>query len=476
MFLTILTYELKLLARSKWLLMLFSIILLFVAFASFNGAKNTEKRLADIAVVKQEFLDKDQAMVATLQKIEAGEKLAIPYWKLPSEPMTIGNSYPRLAIMQPEALSFIATGQSDMYTHFKSPRIYGNTFALDYAEMINPVQLLFGNFDLAFVIIYILPLLIIAFTYNILSKEKELGTLRLLSSQPISVFRWLLQKVGIRFVIFNTLTSLIIWIAIAIGSIKDAPNATSLFGLFLLITGYQLFWFVLSFMIGIKINNSSKNALTLIGCWLLLVLVIPATINQIGNTLYPTPSRLNMINEIRLIKKENEKKQDKIMDSYLRNHPELAQGAGQEQFGFWHNYFASEKVLEEKTKPLLARYNSQLKKQQTLQRTFQFLSPALLMQQSLNKVAASSEMHYNDFKTQVNEFSLTWRNYLVPMLFNQEKFTLKNYRELPEFNYRNRVAHPIWQDVLVLLLINGIVLLVFGDRSLWKQNSKTFLE
>ena len=62
------------------------------------------------------------------------------------------------------------------------------------------------------------------------------------------------------------------------------------------------------------------------------------------------------------------------------------------------------------------------------------------------------------------------------MLFNQEKFTLKNYRELPEFNYRNRVAHFIWQDVLVLLLINGIVLLVFGDRSLWKQNSKTFLE
>ncbi len=71
-------------------------------------------------------MDKDQAMVATLQKIEAGEKLAIPYWKLPSEPMTIGNRYPRLAIMQPEALSFIATGQSDMYTHFKSPRIYGN--------------------------------------------------------------------------------------------------------------------------------------------------------------------------------------------------------------------------------------------------------------------------------------------------------------------------------------------------------------
>lgn len=43
-------------------------------------------------------------------------------------------------------------------------------------------------------------------------------------------------------------------------------------------------------------------------------------------------------------------------------------------------------------------------------------------------------------------------------------------------NGAGKSTHPIWQDVLVLLLINGIVLLVFGDRSLWKQNSETFLE
>jgi len=54
-----------------------------------------------------------------------------------------------------------------------------------------------------------------------------------------------------------------------------------------------------TYIVNIKINDSSKNAITLIGFWLLLVLVIPATLNQIGNTLYPTPSRLKMINEIR---------------------------------------------------------------------------------------------------------------------------------------------------------------------------------
>ena len=71
-----------------------------------------------------------------------------------------------------------------------------------------------------------------------------------------------------------------------------------------------------------------------------------------------------MINEIRLIKKENEQKQNEIMNDYLRNHPELAEGSDKEKFGFWHNYFASEKVMEEKTKPLLDEYDSQLQKQQ----------------------------------------------------------------------------------------------------------------
>ena len=41
------------------------------------------------------------------------------------------------------------------------------------------------------------------------------------------------------------------------------------------------------------------------------------------------------------------------MDAYLRDHPELAKGNGKQNFGFWHKYFASEKIMEEKTKPLL---------------------------------------------------------------------------------------------------------------------------
>ena len=451
-----------------------SMVLLF-AFATFNGKKNVYKRLNDITRVQEELQKKDSIMLSKLAKIEKGEKVEGPYWQLPSEPMTIGYRHPRLAIMQPETFSFIATGQSDMYTHFKSPTVYGNNFALDYSEMVNPVQLLFGNFDMAFVIIYILPLLIITFTFNILSKEKELGTLRLLSAQPISTMKWLLQKMSIRYLIFTTIALLILLISIIFFSSEAFKDTSNLVHLLLLIAGYNLFWFVLAYIINIKINNSSKNALTLIGLWLLIVLVLPATINQIGNSLYPTPSRLKMINDIRLIKKENEEKQNETMSEYLRNHPEMVQGSDKEKFGFWHNYFASEKVMEEKTKPLLAEYDLQLKKQQKLIDLFEFLLPAILMQQSLNKIAGTSEKHYNDYKKQVYAFSDEWKNYFVPMLFKQQKFAIENYQELPKFNYKNRIKNDVWLSIAVLMLISAIVFFQFAGRSLRSKSAQKFL-
>ena len=113
-----LSYEIKLLRRSNWLIILSVSLLLLFVFAIYNGNKNVEKRLYDISVVQEKLHEEDSEMLATLKKIEAGEETNISSRMLPSEPMNIGYRYPRLAIMQPETLSFLATGQSDMYTQF----------------------------------------------------------------------------------------------------------------------------------------------------------------------------------------------------------------------------------------------------------------------------------------------------------------------------------------------------------------------
>ncbi len=467
--------EIKLLLRSKWILVLCMSLIAILCFATFNGTKNVSKRQLDIEKVQVDQFQKDSIMLATLVKIESGEKVDLPSWRLPSEPMTIADRYPRLAVMNPGSLSFIATGQSDMYTHFKSPSVYGNNFALDFAELVNPVQLLFGNFDLSFVIIYIFPLLIIAFSFNLVSKEKDLGTLRLISAQPISVLNWLLQKAAIRYLIFTVLSLIILLGVLAVFAPSSLEKPLDLFGVFLVISVYNLFWFVMAVIVSVKVNDSSKNALTLIGLWLLLVLVLPATINQVGSSLYPVPSRLKMINEIRLIKRENEENQNKIMSEYLRAHPELAAAEEGQNFGFWQNYFASEQAMQEKIAPLIQEYEVQLQKQQDLIGLFKFLSPAIVMQQSLNTISETSEKHYNDFKKQVSEFSEVWRDYFVPMLFNEEKFKSEYFRELPEFKYQNRIESDLISNIFILLSVTVLLYVVFMWPFLKKRSLNSLL-
>ena len=157
------------------------------------------------------------------------------------------------------------------------------------------------------------------------------------------------------------------------------------------------------------------------------------------------------------------------MGEYLRNHPEFAQGNSEEKFGFWHRYLASEKMMEEKTKPLINQFDTQLKKQQKLITLFEFISPVVMMQQSMNRIAGTSELHYNDFKKQVFEFSNKWRNYLVPMLFKQQKFTTKNYKELPVFRYQNRVEVKLGLSVMVITVMSITVFFGFEIASIRKM-------
>lgn len=54
------------------------------------------------------------------------------------------------------------------------------------AQLANPVKQLPGHLDLAFVVIYLLPLLCVGLCYNALAREKEVGTYALLRLYGLS--------------------------------------------------------------------------------------------------------------------------------------------------------------------------------------------------------------------------------------------------------------------------------------------------
>ncbi|CAM1360909.1 conserved protein of unknown function [Tenacibaculum soleae] len=92
-------YELKILLRNKWLLLLFFTILTIILFAGYNGKVKVNKRIADIEAINNSVKKKDQKMLQVLDSIEKGHKTSNNSWAAPTRPMHIGYSFPRVVAM-----------------------------------------------------------------------------------------------------------------------------------------------------------------------------------------------------------------------------------------------------------------------------------------------------------------------------------------------------------------------------------------
>ncbi|NQX84969.1 MAG: DUF3526 domain-containing protein [Flavobacteriaceae bacterium] len=461
-------YEFKRLIRSQWIQVLSILLFAVFSFAVFNGQQKTQKRLEEISSVKEKLKTSEAQMLSVLDSIEQGFQVSVSRWRLPSNPMTIGNKHPRLVEMPPHQWTFISTGQSDMYSHYVKPTVQANDFELSFTEMTSPTQLLFGSFDLTFVIVYLLPLIIIAFGFNILSYERESGALKLLASQPVSLTFWVFQKLVLRFLWLSVIVILTLYLIFSGNGINIFKEMATFFSLIGVICAYMLFWFALAFLVNIFGMNSAKNALVLIGLWILFVLLVPTVINQVGNTLYPMPSRTIMVNKMRSIKANATKKQDEILDNYLRDHPEFAINDSTQNRTFWHRYMASQALIDKALKPVVSNYNKQLRKQQNWLDKLKWLSPSMRVKAALNNTAGTSTTDYENFRNQALAFSEQWRKHFIPFLYNNTPFSSKDYEHIPTYQYRQK-AHSNMATIGILF---AIALLMFAIGLLASKNLK----
>lgn len=468
-------YESIVLLRSKWIQILIVLLLLLFGFATYNGQQKTFKRQADISQADAEILAADQNMLKLLDSVENGLQVSARPWMIPNAPMAVGNYHPRIASMPPSELSFLATGQSDMFTHFVKPTASGDDLALNFTEMTSPIQLLFGSFDVAFVIIFLLPLLIIAFSYDVLSAERENGSLRVLAAQPISLYKWLFQKLGLRFSWVAVIMILALTLVFLLNQVAIGNNFSTFLGFLAITLAYALFWFALAFTINLWVVSSAKNAVALLGLWVLFVLLTPAVLNQLGGTLYPMPSRTLMINEMRAIKAEATERQDEILDNYLRDHPEYAVNDSTQERSFWHSYMASQQLVKKELEPVLDRYEGQLDNQQKLLDRFTWLSPAIVVQESLNRLSGNGNTSYESYREQVVAFAQEWRNHFLPMLYNNQEFRSENYAELPRFTFQQPTNQSQSASLFIVLCSAFVVIGIGASRFLVFQNKEQSL-
>jgi ABC-2 type transport system permease protein len=431
-----------------------------IGYGAFNGVRWVDFQQQAIAEAQQEETERFQKHEGEIARINRENATVSPFAD-PRNPDAVGRSLgARYALLPPAPLSPLAVGQSDLLPYYFKMTTDAKETVLAATELENPHRLLAGRFDLAFVLIYLYPLLILALTYNLLSSEKEQGTLVLALSQPVSLQSLATGKIAVRFAVFVVAVVAMSLVAMTVAGVDLGaggvlPRLVLWLGAVML---YGLFWFALAAAVASFGKPSATNAMVLAALWLLLVVMVPSVLSMITTTLYPVPSRVEMIQAMRVASDEANAEGSKLLAQYYEDHPELASGDEQQAMTDFNLVrVAVNSEVGRRVRPVLDRYTRQLAAQQRIVERARFLSPAILLQDALNDVSGTGVARHREFVSQVEAYHQRWRDYFVPLVFQRAR--LADYSRLPGFSFDEEPLNVI--SGRVAISVAGISLPAF---------------
>ena len=432
---------------------------LFV-YALANGVAWARFQERTVEAARTGNAERVRALEQELADIANGGRPSSPF-RDPRAPNVLGGARgARTAVLEPGPLTALAVGQSDLLPYYYDVSIYTNEASFQQnGEVENPLNLMVGRFDLAFGTVYLLPLLVLALSYNVLSEEREQGTPALTLSQPVSARDVVAAKLALRAVLVVGLAAAVSLLGILATGGLGSPGRVLLWCA--TVTVYTLFWFVLAAWVNGLQRSSAWNATVLMGAWLVLVVVLPAAVNIAAGLLHPLPSRVEMTNTQREASNDAVNRRSELLARYLEDHPEMAGGVVADEPGRAALAWAATDAVDRRLEEVTARHDARRAGQTALVRRYGFLSPALLAQEVLVDAAGTGDARFARFQSQVRAFAEQWRQFFVPAILADERMAASVLPDVPKFRFVDEEPADVARRAAVpLLVLSGLVVLM----------------
>ena len=274
-----------------------------VGYALFSGQQRLTEQAESVAAAQQDESQRRDALLRQAIRIERGEAAApAESFRDPGNPLSVGRgSGASVVQLAPAPLAATAVGVSDLYPPTFRVAAGSRDRFLFVDEIANPTLLASGSFDLAFVSVVLLPLVLLALAYNVLSGEREQGTwaLTLASSAPplpVLAAKLLVRSAGVLGVFVGGTVLVLALQGAPLASVDAALALAAWSGLVLL---YAAFWLALALWVNSWGRDSAFNAVALVLAWVMLVLVTPAGIQAVVEAWHPAPARSEMVLAVR---------------------------------------------------------------------------------------------------------------------------------------------------------------------------------
>ena len=459
---TVLGLEWRILKKDRSALAILGIFALFLVGASIAGGRQATL-LSDSQL---RAVQGESARLTTLEKnlTEVTAKQGQRRSKDPRDPVWMGKEGAvHLAVLPPAPLASIAVGQRDLH-----PQIVQVSTEVELAAeretetpMSGPSRLSTGAFDPAFLFVVLFPLVIIALSYELLSGERERGTLAMLLAQPVSQGELVLGKASARVLALCSVTMIFALVGLLVaGADLTTGSAWVQVGLYAaILVSWALFWFALAVWVNARGQTSAGNALSLVGVWLVLVVVVPGLIHIAVDTLYPPPSKLELMHEAREAAEEVNQALSGLKGRHDRDTTTKT---------YAKDVVKAQDALLAKTEPLMHELQDTLRQRQDVVNWLRFLSPAIVVQLALEDVAGSGAVRNQRFDEQLDEFHPKFRAFFFEKIKGEKDLSVADLKSRPTLVFAEEpvgaLCVRVFGGVAGLLLIALILLLTAWPR------------
>ncbi|OVE61721.1 DUF3526 domain-containing protein [Chryseobacterium mucoviscidosis] len=423
------------------------LILLFAGLSSLYTGKKFLDRNEDIiaksAAYQKNSIDKNVA----LHSDDIG--LLLYYVKF-----NLVNEMPKLAALN--------IGLRDLNPSIQGVTIRNLEEQKNNSDFFNPANAAVGNFDFSFVLVFLFPLVIIAFCYNLISEDQEKGTWKLLSVQSQNLRKLIDAKLLIRLMAVSSVYFLLLIVAVVYIHIP-VDSAFIIFTLAGLL--YLAFWFALCrWIIGYQ-KSSSWNALALVIFWMGMNFIVPMTGNMLIQKLIPVKEGL----QAQIEQREgyhNKWDEAKIptMQKFHKIYPQFRQYTVAENSSFSYTwYYAMQHMADMESEKSSRQYQEKKLYRNKAAVYLGYLLPNIQTQLVQSEVAKTGMENQLNYAEGLKKFHEKQRLYFYPSIFKKvngntidwTKQTVKTFTDEGKINLAG-IFLPYFIIISLLLILSHI--------------------
>jgi ABC-2 type transport system permease protein len=508
--------------------MILVMLSLSVGYAILNGARfirTQEVTLNDFLRIEKHEVDlRREQNVRTTALIDQGALNEIAEWSNDPKITPLWPSWDfqlqHSAVQPYSVLAFLAIGQSDVYPAAYKPYSPGRYFketVVSVEQSENPARTMTGHVDLAFVMLYLLPLFVIGVSYDLIASEQESGLLSLILAQPVSLRMIVFARALVRIVVVLCATLLLVVATVGLAGVDWRQEGTiPRFLLWLAaVCAYAGFWFGLAVLVNTRRKGPASNAVVLAACWLVLTLLLPAAIRFTANAISPIPPRSELRNAkrdaimqtgvdlweqgVRELDDENSRT-TRLVKEFLAANPSLemtdSSPPGQKVRFRLFDYSEPENVrnrnpkwqfrpyiqrfeivnaartaaIEKLIGPAQDRFERQYRKQHSFFAAASYLSPESLLEGILTHLSGTSPEQHDRFLEQVERQHRQWKEFFLKRSLHAQLLRPEDFAQFPYFQYEpealdtiaKHISFPLAMLALLTVGITAVALIRVG--------------